>query len=688
MKRLLVVLLALLMLICLSACGDGGDVTDTSSVETEKTDRVEEIPPAEYDAKLTINGDSTVYVSLRTNLADFSILRPDKAGKPLTNAAIGIKDVIKNKLGAELAIKTDWDAISPDSYQIVVGNTKDSPFASLIESFKENDFAIKSEGNKIYIIGGSETAIVEAANIFIENFIYAKGNAILTPVGEGYMYIEEYMFDKLTIGGIDISEFKICTYNNETIAKRNKVDDLAREMRDIIQKKLCGIELPIASDYREDKNYIVIDASSLDANEYSVKFENGSVFITGNYISIDKAVEEFYTNVLGYTEGSAENGKTLDVGEDISISGSMGYTVPYTKADMLELFDKVYKSDKMVLSGQHTFNTDDYTGTENGSNVGGTRARLTEEIGDCTAILELDVGSNSPYTSFHAGVNNLYTYDLAKIVAESMEFVSDGGIIAVCMHLANPLMNDDTKTWYDGNLESKENAKALLTKGTELNKKLDETLEPNMRLLKALDDNGIPFMFRPLHEMNAIGFWWSTGSGGNGQGKIFDAELFTDFWKYIYNKVTVELGIDDAVWVYAPNNNWYGTAETTYSYPGDKYDDIVGVDWYGNGRMEYNEGNGYEMLIDTGKPVALTEFGVGDDFKRIDEDGKTYYDFSCDKIIEYLKTMMKNGHGVTYFLTWTHNMSLVGYYDGISLMRDPLILSLSDMPELWADIQK
>ena len=140
--------------------------------------------------------------------------------------------------------------------------------------------------------------------------------------------------------------------------------------------------------------------------------------------------------------------------------------------------------------------------------------------------------------------------------------------------------------------------------------------------------------------------------------------------------------------VYSPNDvsNWNTSAKEFY--PGDEYVDMVGGAWYGNGRMEYNEGNGYEMLIDTGKPVALTEFGVGDDFKRIDDDGKTYYDFSCDKIIEYLKTMMKNGHGVTYFLTWTHSMSLVGYYDGISLMRDPLILSLSDMPELWADIQK
>ncbi|MBE6538012.1 MAG: hypothetical protein E7671_00920 [Ruminococcaceae bacterium] len=47
-----------------------------------------------------------------------------------------------------------------------------------------------------------------------------------------------------------------------------------------------------------------------------------------------------------------------------------------------------------------------------------------------------------------------------------------------------------------------------MTDGTELNEGFKETVDGMRRLTQAFKANGIPFVFRPFHELNGDWFWW------------------------------------------------------------------------------------------------------------------------------------------------------------------------------------
>ncbi|MBE6538625.1 MAG: hypothetical protein E7671_04075 [Ruminococcaceae bacterium] len=47
----------------------------------------------------------------------------------------------------------------------------------------------------------------------------------------------------------------------------------------------------------------------------------------------------------------------------------------------------------------------------------------------------------------------------------------------------------------------------------------------------------MPFLYRPLHEMNADWFWWCL------HASTVSPDAFVSFWRYYHDLVTKELGI-------------------------------------------------------------------------------------------------------------------------------------------------
>ena len=490
-------------------------------------------------------------------------------------------------------------------------------------------------------------------------------------------------FRKLTVCGVNISRFDILVDDSSETAEIILTNELAEEMQKFFSEKLIGRELNIVKNRWSNINYIVLSASNISVNDYSVKIADGNIYIKGSYFSINKAIECFYRDVLGYREGQS-GGKAKDITEKDSLCGSLSYKVSYTKQDMLRLMKDVYNDDDKVLSGCHTYSTTKRSSIFNGSGIRDTRDAIMKKTGKTPVILELDAGSYSIYVPEHFGRDTLGAYDLSKILSEALEFASEGGIISVCIHMANPLENYKNAVWWSGTLESREKAIEMLTEGTAMHDLLRKTIAPTVKLLKGLKENNIPFMFRPLHEMNASGFWWSVGSGG---GKIIDAEVYKMFWMFFYKLVTEEIGFNDVLWVYAPNHSWDGIASTVYAYPGDEYVDIVGVDWYTGKYFELNQNGGYNKLMETGKPVALTETGNGWTLNKTAEDGSKYIDFSGLDLLEILKRMRNEGFKTTYFETWTRSMSLASYAHSDILMADPMVITLEDMNDYWNKIK-
>ena len=106
---------------------------------------------------------------------------------------------------------------------------------------------------------------------------------------------------------------------------------------------------------------------------------------------------------------------------------------------------------------------------------------------------------------------------------------------------------------------------------------MNASLEKIAAYLKLLQDEGIPVLWRPLHE--AAGNWytqWQSGAwfwwGADG------AQAYKDLWIYVFDYFK-EAGLRNLIWVWTTQTSSASDADFDF-YPGDSYVDIIGKDIY------------------------------------------------------------------------------------------------------------
>ena len=118
-----------------------------------------------------------------------------------------------------------------------------------------------------------------------------------------------------------------------------------------------------------------------------------------------------------------------------------------------------------------------------------------------------------------------------------------------------------------------------LQAGTWENEFILKDIEKVAGYLKLLQQEGIPVLWRPLHEAagnytlygsNGAWFWW--GRGG--------AEACKKLWKLLRDKLEGEYGLDNLIWVWTLDATPGAEKDYASWYPGNDQVDIVGVDIY------------------------------------------------------------------------------------------------------------
>lgn len=174
-----------------------------------------------------------------------------------------------------------------------------------------------------------------------------------------------------------------------------------------------------------------------------------------------------------------------------------------------------------------------------------------------------------------------------------------GGIVQMCWHWNTPIeYKKDGSNWW--NTFYAENTTLDLDKimngedpvGYDL---LMEDIDNIASELKRLRDDGVPIIWRPLHEASGGWFWWGDCS----------PETYIKFWKTMHDRMTNEHGLTNLIWMWnGQNKDWY---------PGDKYVDIVSWDIYAEER-DYSSYSGTfaeaTACYDETKLIALSENGV------------------------------------------------------------------------------
>lgn len=243
----------------------------------------------------------------------YTIIRPESATQTNINAALMINKHVKNN-GIEASL-SDWADKTGEKLEILVGETKylpDDIFEGIdLLNLGMDGFVIKHYGNKIIIAGNNDTALIDAAGFFIDNFLDIKGGK--TTMTKNYCHISSNgsFLSELTLGGINISEFAlVCDAGFE---------EPASYIKELVKAK-CGADL---SDAGEKK--IILTAASAEGNIVSAKFENGNLVIRAKDAeAMKKAVVCFWYENIAYSLGS------FDLPADIAYSRDLSKTVFYS----------------------------------------------------------------------------------------------------------------------------------------------------------------------------------------------------------------------------------------------------------------------------------------------------------------------------------------------------------------------
>lgn len=277
--------------------------------------------------------------------------------------------------------------------------------------------------------------------------------------------------------------------------------------------------------------------------------------------------------------------------------------------------------------------------------------------GKYPALLGLDMADYTPS-------RRAFMTRPGETVDRAIEYHAQGGIVSFSWHWTAP---PDTILpagqgvseipWWHGYL--KENStfdlkRALNGEDPDGMQALLQDIGAIAVQLKRLEAEGVPVLWRPLHEASGGWFWW----GADGP------EAYRQLWTLLYEMLTDVYHCNNLIWVCnCQNPDWY---------PGDDYVDIVGVDVYTLPRQYGPLTDRFTELTEypgKRKIAALTENGVVPDIDRCLR-ANVHWSWFCTWNEEYV---VKDG---TYSPEYTEPEILRRVYD------NDTVLTLEDLPLL------
>jgi mannan endo-1,4-beta-mannosidase len=231
-----------------------------------------------------------------------------------------------------------------------------------------------------------------------------------------------------------------------------------------------------------------------------------------------------------------------------------------------------------------------------------------------------------------------------------LEFARQGGIVTVSAHLYNPANPKG------GGLRDKGvDLATLLEPGTDTHQRWMQELDLLAAGLQELKEAGVIVLWRPFHEMNGGWFWWGAK----------DPDVFIKVWRHMFDYFTKTKGLDNLLWVYAPNHG----QNTAKYYAGDRYVDLVGLDAYTD-FVDKQHIKGYDEVAALPKPFGFTEYGPhgsqnppGDfDYRRFLEGIRRDFPKTC------------------FFKCWNAKWSLGTNQYTKEMLSDPAVVNREDLP--------
>ncbi len=587
-----------------------------------------------------------------SDIAEYTVVRGDLCSDEEKKALVTFRETVMKNLGITLPALTDWigEGQQEREKEILIGETNRNESIKLMEGLGYNDFAIEKVGTKLVIVGGSGKATIAAVEYFIENYVDIY-QATLSYPKDGYKYTRDYLLSSITIDGTPITEYKLYATDPDIDLK---------EIQTALSDSVAGAYVEIDEEIKQFTKYIIFDRTGLNASEYGTKLgDDGNLHVYGSYASFDAAVK-YFTGPYFEELALAKSTKDIDITWHDDKKKDHEKKQIYSKDSLMSLITEVYEDRDRIMIGE----------TVSGSQAmpSYTINNFYEATGKYPAIIGIDLAG------YGLQLSSINALDLSRAVCELVDYASKGVIITATAHFENPTGNWTPGDKSRGVLGGAEKWQKLLTDGTELNTKFKEELTLYASFFEVMKENGVPVIWRPLHDMNTSSFWYGISQG---ESKV-DAKYQKQLWIYIYDYFASS-GLDNLIWAYSPSST--GEEDVMYSYPGDEYVDIVGCSWVTKDEKELDDDEKpYLTLTEkTGKIGAITEFGLSPDSPFLastrEEQKKR---FSGADIASILTSLRSEGYSFSYLLLKNGTSSIVWLGEGQVLAEDEMILTLDE----------
>jgi mannan endo-1,4-beta-mannosidase len=289
---------------------------------------------------------------------------------------------------------------------------------------------------------------------------------------------------------------------------------------------------------------------------------------------------------------------------------------------------------RKIISGQQ----EGWRGT---SQLGFELNYVQDASGKLPALLSMDL---LPYTNARE-IRRETTGQ--RIADHGIEwYVKRNGIVSLCWHWQAPMHG---RAFYTKDTRFRP-ARAVLS-GTPENQALLADIDLIAEELRALQDAGVPVLWRPLHEANGRWFWWGTDG----------PEPFKKLWIILFERLTVHHQLNNLIWVFSPGAG----VELAAWYPGDPYVDIVAPDHY---PMDGNDGPAKDIFEEM---VALTG-------------GSKLIGFGENGPVPAPDKLVSSKAGWLFFIAWSgKTLTDFNSKDRIrTAYNHPYVLTLGALPDL------
>lgn len=214
-----------------------------------------------------------------------------------------------------------------------------------------------------------------------------------------------------------------------------------------------------------------------------------------------------------------------------------------------------------------------------------------------------------------------------------------GGINTVSWHARNPITGSDS--WALTGISMK----ALLPNGSYHSKLIEELdkVATFFESLKTGNEELIPILFRPWHEMNGGWFWWGNTSCSE--------EEYKALFRFTVDYLQKTKKISNLLIVFSPDHNFESAEQYLARYPGDDYVDILGLDNYSDfeqqrlDRVVVKLGIVSDIAAQKGKIAAFTETG---------NDRLTIPDWYTSNLLQVLNASEKTRR-MAYVMVWRNH---------------------------------